>query len=212
MNAFASFLRQQLDQSLPGLHAQRKMEPHSADGGANPRRQPPSTAITSGVMVLVFPHKSRDYEIVLTVRSEDIEQGGQICLPGGRSEENESPEETALRETWEEIGVSSDLINILGKLTPLYVNTSNSIIHPLVGYTPQKPSFKRDPVEVQEVFTTPLAKLISDHHLENTRWNLKGRSYHVPHWTIHSDVPLWGATAMILSEFLELYRLYKSEE
>lgn len=212
MNNLVSFLKSRLDARLPGLKAQRKMEPRPLDHAFKPRRQPPSDAVASGVMLLWYPGLNNQYEIILTVRSEEIEQGGQICLPGGRVEGTESPSEAAVRETREEIGIPPDRIKFLGTLTPLYVNSSNSLIHPSVGFIPHPPAFERDPYEVQEIFTTSIETLYQSDHLAYTQWELNGRSFRVPYWNIHDTVPLWGATAMILAEFLELYEQYKNED
>ncbi len=210
MDKFASFLKSRLDAPLPGLEAQRKMEPRPLDHTSESRRDPPSDAVASGVMLLWYPSSDERCQIILTVRSEEIEQGGQICLPGGRVEGIESPPEAAVRETREEIGVTPDLYRVLGALTPLYVHSSNSLIHPSVGYISHRPTFERDPFEVQEIFTASLETLYQPDHLVQSRWELHGRPFRVPHWNIHDAVPLWGATAMILSEFMELYGEYKN--
>lgn len=186
------------------------MMPDPRDEGSNPRRDPPSDAIASGVMLPVFPDAEGQLSIILTVRSDEIEQGGQICFPGGRTESVESPVEAAFRETEEEIGVPSKQIAFLGKLTPLYVNSSNSLIHPAVGFMDRRPAITRDPYEVREVFTTRLESLTGPDNLRCETWTLKGRSFYVPFWDIH-EVPLWGATAMILAEFLDLYNEFKSK-
>lgn len=204
MSDFVRFLRKRLKKPLPGHEAQKKMMPEPSDGGPTPGRKPPSDAVASGVMILLFPGQHHHLSTIFTLRSDHIEQGGEICFPGGRAESLESPPEAAFRETEEEIGISREAIEEVGSLTPLYVNTSNSLIHPSVGYIPRLPSLQKDPYEVQEIFHASLKTLNNPSNIKTETWELKGRSFSVPFWDIH-EVPLWGATAMMLAEFMELY-------
>jgi 8-oxo-dGTP pyrophosphatase MutT (NUDIX family) len=204
MSTFSSYFKDRLSRSLPGFTAQKRMMPVPVDEGPNPRRQPPSDAIASGVMALIHPNQQGDFSITLTVRSDQIEQGGQICLPGGRAESLETPLDAALRETEEEIGVHKVLISVLGHLTPLYVNTSNSLVHPTVGFLSELPPIRKDPYEVSEVFHVQLDDLAVPDPQTTETWQLLGRPFKVPYWDIH-EVPLWGATAMMLAELMTLY-------
>lgn len=184
--------------------------PEPSDGTPKPREKPPSDAVASGVMILIFPVRPQHLSIIFTLRSDHIEQGGQICFPGGRAESLESPPEAAFRETEEEIGISREVIDEVGSITPLYVNSSNSLIHPTVGYVPQLPSLQKDPYEVQEIFHASLNTLNDTNNIKTEIWELNGRSFTVPFWNIHK-VPLWGATAMMLAEFMELYNQFRKE-
>jgi hypothetical protein len=85
---------------------------------------------------------------------------------------------------------------------------SNNRVYPVVGFTKQQPEFDLCPDEVEEVFTITLDTLLLKKNITVEDWNLRTHTYRVPYWDVH-QVPLWGATAMMLNELLELYREYK---
>jgi 8-oxo-dGTP pyrophosphatase MutT (NUDIX family) len=96
--------------------------------------------------------------IVFTLRSRNLlSHSGQISFPGGLCEVDETPVQTALRETEEEIGISNNTIEIIGQLTPLFVLPSNSYIFPVVGYSNQFLDIKINHNEVEEAFSKPLS-------------------------------------------------------
>lgn len=210
MQSFIDFLRYRLRQSLPGQDAQLKMAPEPVSGGPLRELKAPPHAAVSSVLILLFPNEENDLELVLTLRSKNIDHGGQISFPGGRSDEGESPEDTALRETYEEVGVPPEEVAIIGTLSNLYIGRSNNFVTPVVGYMDTFPELKLNPAEVEEAFTIELDSLVTKKNLTVENWKLMEQTYSVPYWDVHR-VPLWGATAMMLSEFLEIYREFRSE-
>lgn len=211
MHLFIDFLKGRLnrDRSLPGKDAQLKMAPKPLTDGPPRQMDPPGESVhKSSVLIALFPNPEGELELILTLRSSDIDHGGQISLPGGRSEEDENVVETALREAKEEVGLNPGDIEIIGSLSDLYVNHSNNYVTPVVGYLAETPDLTLNPAEVEEAFTVELNSLAGKKNLTVEQWNLREHSYHVPYWDVHR-VPLWGATAMILSEFLELYREFR---
>ena len=126
---------------------------------------------------------------------------GQIALPGGRIENNETAEETALRETFEEIGIETSSIEILGRLSEFYVEVSQFQIHPVVGWLHSKPVLKINPDEVEKVLFFPVLKFAPPYDFI-TLETIKG-TLDVP-CIQYSEEIIWGATAMILSEFYEV--------
>ncbi len=126
--------------------------------------------------------------------------GGQISLPGGKLEEGESLEECALRECEEEIGIPSTDVSIIGRLTPLPVPVSGFLVQPIVGSIGYNPSFTPSPDEVQDIFTVRLADLLDDDLRGFEQRTLLGQNFNVPFFRF-SNHKVWGATAMILSEF-----------
>lgn len=208
MHSFINFLKHRLQRPLPGLDAQLKMAPEPLSDGPARKMNAPPHASASGVLILMFPNEDNKLELVLTLRSKDIDHGGQISFPGGRSNEEESSVDTALREAYEEIGISPEDVTVIGKLSDLYVSRSNNYVTPIVGYMHSFPELELNPAEVQEAFTVELDSLLMKKNLTVENWNLMQHTYKVPFWDVHR-VPLWGATAMILSEFLELYREFK---
>lgn len=210
MQSFIDYLSRRLEQPLPGLNAQLRMAPTPLTDGPGRKLEAPPHANSSSVLILLFPNPDKELELILTLRSHDIDHGGQISLPGGRSEENESPVETALREAQEEVGISPSAVNVLGLLSDLYVSHSNNLVTPIVGYLTEEPELILNPREVEEAFTVELKSLVNKKNLTVENWDLQKYSYEVPYWDVH-EVPLWGATAMILNELLDLYREFKSQ-
>jgi len=104
-----------------------------------------------------------------------------------------------------------DTITIIGQLSELYVSHSNNLVTPFVGYTAKRPEFEINPAEVEEVFAVELDSLIHKKNITVEDWNLHSYTYRVPYWDVH-EVPLWGATAMMLNEFLDLYREFLSRD
>ncbi len=202
---FFQFLIQRLEISLPGRAAQLKMAPEPVEGQYQHNGQPPEDATPNSVILLLFPGESGEIECLLTHRTEQIRHGGQISFPGGRSEHGEQPHQTALREMQEEVGIPPGFVEVAGRITSLYLHTTSSLILPFVGLMESPPRLKLHPGEVQEAFTVPLNQLADEKNIVREIWQLRGRDYRVPYWDIHS-VPLWGATAMMLSEMIEIYR------
>ncbi|NGP89523.1 NUDIX hydrolase [Fodinibius halophilus] len=207
MKEFTRFLKNRLQKELPGRKAQLKMAPRPVSSGSLRKMEPPDHANDSSVLILLFPNEENKPELTLTLRSRDIDHGGQISFPGGRAEQGESAAETALREAEEEIGIPPESITIIGQLSDLYINNSNNLVTPVVGVVKKKPNFKINPSEVEEVFAVELNSLLHKKNLTVENWELGKHRYKVPYWDIH-QVPLWGATAMMLHEFLDIYQDY----
>jgi 8-oxo-dGTP pyrophosphatase MutT (NUDIX family) len=158
----------------------------------------------AGVLLLLYPIHDV-LHLVLTVRTSNLNHhSGQISLPGGGWEEGDnSYQETALRETREEIGIGSDGLECLGPLTPLYIAPSNNCVHPFVAYLPQRPVFRPDPTEVAELLEVPLHQLAAPETRREEDWIWRGATLHVPFYTV-DEHKVWGATAIVMAEFLTL--------
>lgn len=211
MHPFYDFLEQRLQHSLPGQAAQKKMAPVPLNPDMILPQKKSATARPSSVMILLFPDETEneDLRVILTLRTKNIRHAGQISFPGGRKEKNESALQTALRETEEEIGIHASEIRLAGSITPLFVHKSDNIVTPFIGFLPDKPKLEPDPREVEEAFSVPLDRLLSRDALIREEWTHIKIPYDVPFWSVHR-VPLWGATAMITSELMELYREFRS--
>lgn len=212
LDDFQLFLRNRLNEPLPGRSAQLKMVPEPLDERGTQRpMEPDAHTNKSSVLMLLFPDQRNIASLIFTLRSHDINHGGQISFPGGRSERGETSRETALREAKEEIGIDPAAVNIVGTLSDLLVDVSNNYVTPVVGFMDDKPTLKTNPDEVDEVFAVPLYALTKEENMVTEQWELQPDiPYKIPFWKVH-DVPLWGATAMMLSEFMEIYAEFKSE-
>jgi 8-oxo-dGTP pyrophosphatase MutT (NUDIX family) len=211
--SFYDFLEKRLQKKeRPGRTSQLKMAPNPVGknqpkGEKRPMQAPPK-AKNSSVLILIFPNSGNEWELILTLRTSNINHGGQLSFPGGRSENGENEIQTALREAEEEIGINPDDIHIAGLLSNLYVSHSSNDVTPVVGFLDYTPELTLNPAEVEEAFSVQLDSLVDKKNLTVEDWDLRDEAtYHVPYWDVHR-VPLWGATAMMLSEFLELYRRF----
>lgn len=203
---FITELTDKLQQPLPGQEAQYKMA-HLARRNAVP---PPPNARQAAVLALFFP-KNTDWHIVFIERDNsnpNDRHGGQISFPGGKYEEgDESLQYTAIREAHEEVGVHPEKVEIIGELTDLYIPVSNFKVNPFVGFVDYTPAFRPQVEEVSDVLEVPF-KLLRDYSIQKTtdlrianNITLRG----VPYFDLFGKV-LWGATAMMLSELLEVIR------
>jgi len=198
-----------LRRPLPGRSVQATMSPPVMAAQVD-RWQVPQAHRKAAVLLLLYPAAS-GVAIALIKRSHYAgPHSGQIALPGGAWEQGESLQQTALREAEEEVGVDVNEVRLLGALSPLYIPVSNFNIHPFVAVAGSRPQFYPDPVEVAEVIETPMARLLhpacrGEMERDLGRW---GRSL-VPHFDISGHL-VWGATAMILAEFLSLFELADS--
>ena len=126
---------------------------------------------------------------------------GQIALPGGRIETGETAIETALRETNEESGIYPRDIEILGSLTEFYVEVSNFQIQPIVGWIKSKPEFKINKDEVEKTILFPVKNFAPPY--DEIELETKTGRLNVPCVKFEGEI-IWGATAMILSEFFDI--------
>lgn len=196
----------QLKQPLPGIEAQYRM----ATLGRYRRITPPDTAVNAGVLALFYP-KNEEWHIVLierTSRYPEDRHRGQISFPGGRYEPNDpSLEFTALREAEEEVGIDVEQVEVLGKLTELYIPVSNFLVHPYVAYTGVQPDFTPQPSEVASILEVPFEHFLAEQNIRRTDMTVQGniRLKDVPYFDIGGKI-LWGATAMMMSELLALVK------
>lgn len=187
-----------MEGNLRGIQSHQKMMPpnrklRAAD--SDKKRLKPSS-----VLLLLFAEKNELFVCLIKRPSNMKHHAGQVALPGGRHEPGETPLETALRETWEEIGITADKIEIMGSLSELFVDVSGFLIHPFVGWLEEKPSFKTNPAEVEKTILFPLLKFMNN--LEETELETVSGKLKVPCFHFEGEI-IWGATAMILSEFYD---------
>lgn len=207
---FHDFLDRRLREPLPGANAHRKMLPLSSElVNTEARVKPeaaPANAKQSAVLIPLIDNDNR-IEVVLTLRSDNLTtHKGQISLPGGRKNNNETIVQAALREAEEEIHLHSDYVKVIGNLTTIYVPPSNSIIHPIIAIVGEEhPQFYAQPTEVEEIFTVHLDALSYESIKIGVRDGTSGMRFKAPYWDIHPRVALWGASAMILCELRDLY-------
>ena len=185
---------------LPGVTAQLLMAPR-------PRRSWPPGSDPDRIrhaagLLLVFPLEGRAH-VVLTVRAHTLDRhGGQVSLPGGVIEPGETFEQAALREAHEEIGLAVDAVRAFGSLTSLDIPVSGFRLHPIVAVTDTHPALKPSDGEVARIIEAPIDVLMDPARLV---WRTMPREGQPPldfPAFLVDEVEIWGATAMVLAEFL----------
>jgi len=194
-------LRTSLNAPLPGAAAHDMLAPRPrAEWPAGFRQQDLRHAAG---LLLVFP-KDGAAHIVLTERAHSLERHrGQVSMPGGALEPGESVEQAALREAHEEIGLDTTAVQALGALTPIDIPVSGFRLHPIVAAMDATPSLQPAQGEVARILETPVEALLDPRTLGRRSVVREGRAIEIPSF-LGAGVEIWGATAMVLAEFLVL--------
>lgn len=153
--------------------------------------------------VLMILYKKKDiWHIPLIVRPKNSRvHAGQLAFPGGKKEEQDlNLQMTALRETWEEVGVKVPDHQVIGSLSPVYIPPSNTMVTPYLAYLDKAPTFTLQPTEVAEVVEASLDELAK---VENARVKEvimeNGMPLPLPAFQIEQHL-VWGGTARMISE------------
>ncbi|MGE0089078.1 MAG: CoA pyrophosphatase [Bacteroidales bacterium] len=195
---FFKNLKNEISKDLPGISAQLRMAPEERPFGQN------RTMLNAGVLILLY-NKNDEIHLALIQRPEyNGPHSGQISLPGGKFEDRDKTLiQTAIRESYEEIGANPDEIEILGSLTPLQIPVSNYFVQPVVGFYKSSPQFKADLTEVDKILEVRLKDLIHPENKSVKEFVFGSLRFNAPIYNPHNLV-IWGATAMILAEFIEV--------
>jgi 8-oxo-dGTP pyrophosphatase MutT (NUDIX family) len=193
-------LKERLQAPLPGLQAQDEMAPPQRFEEIS-RYQPNAQTRRSAVLILLYPQEQKlFFPLILRPENSGV-HSGQIALPGGRKDEEDIDLiHTALREAEEEIGVIVPRHHVLGQLSEFYVPPSNFLVYPVVAWLDEKPAFYPSKDEVVEIFETDLWDFVLGDKRKIKTISTKYMQSEVPYFDLHNQT-VWGATAMILSEF-----------
>lgn len=199
-NIFAA-LKDKLCGTLPGERAQRKMAPD----GRRLRFDQNGEPLQGAVLILLYPEDGLNVIMIERAKYDGV-HSGQIAFPGGKKEnEDVDLQHTALRETFEEIGVRSSEVHILGKLSRLYIPVSNICVFPFVGLLEKPLQFKIDRFEVQRIIQIKVKELMDPTNCQVATFTGKNYTIEAPCYMV-GGVKIWGASAMMLSELLELFK------
>ncbi len=170
--------------------------------------KPEWEARPAAVLIPIF-HDAHEWHLVYTRRTDEVEQHrGQVSFPGGLIEDHDtSALETALREAEEEIGLQKDSVQIIGSLDVLLTVTQFQVL-PFVGKIAWPYEFSPNPDEVARVFSVPLTWLLNTDNLElRFRYPVpNGPSVPVYYFKPYQDEVIWGATARITLNLLEIIK------
>jgi mutator protein MutT len=199
MQISASHIKNALSGNLRGIESHQKMMPPNR--GLHPPKNYEKRLKSSSVLLLLYPENNELFVCLIKRPANMKHHASQVAFPGGQIEPGETPLQTALRETWEEIGIPAENIEILGALSELFVDVSGFLIQPFVGWMKGRPVFKINQAEVEKTILFPFLSyrnIIEETELETVSGKLT-----VPCF-FHDNEIIWGATAMILSEFYDV--------
>ena len=198
-------LKAALARPLPGAEAHRLAWPKPSRGVEEDLRQSYAPA---AVLIALCPGEPFLFPLIRR-RLEMRHHPGQISLPGGESEAGEEPASCALREAFEEIGLPADSVETLGLLTPITVPVSGYSIQPVVGWVRTPPRWRAQREEVDEILFADPDRLLVEGPRGTVRLERGGMRIEAPAYVVRDrageEANVWGATAIILAEFLAVW-------
>jgi 8-oxo-dGTP pyrophosphatase MutT (NUDIX family) len=202
LKSVEQILRERLAGTLPGIEAQLRFAPSPTRPGWQAGHLPAESRMAAALL-LVYPRDS-GVAVPLTVRGLGLARhAGQISLPGGAADPGETIVDAALREASEEIGIDPSSVRVLGELTPVHILVSGFTLHPIVGVTETEPDFVAAPGEVEEILEISLDDLRDASRIRRGVRMREGLAIEYPYFDLVGH-QVWGATAMILGEFISL--------
>ena len=193
---------------LPAKSAHLKMAPIERIAMIKDGFDDIKTAREAAVMMLIYPKNTIAHLVLIVRNSYPGVHSSQIAFPGGKVEDVDiNLKETALRETYEEIGIHPSKIQIIRDFSSVYIPPSNFLVHPFLGVSATELEFTLQVTEVAEIIEIPLSILLDDNIISlkiiDTSY---AKSIEVPTFLIGEHV-VWGATAMMLSELKDSLKM-----
>ncbi|MWB96672.1 NUDIX domain-containing protein [Flavobacterium sp. GA093] len=166
----------------------------------------------AAVMMLLYPKNDKTHLVLIVRNAYNGVHSSQIAFPGGKYETFDGNyEETALRETHEEVGIAPEKIEVIKHFTPMYIPPSNFLVYPFLGFSKEELLFYPDIREVAEIIELPLSVFLNDEIIiDATLSTSYADNIVVPAFNIQNHV-VWGATAMMLSELREVLKVVFEE-
>ncbi|MBT8261213.1 MAG: CoA pyrophosphatase [Bacteroidia bacterium] len=207
-SAFQSAIVKIKKMPLPGEDSHMEMAPMERLLELKRLAHMAQSAKKAGVLMLFYPSELNQTHFVLILRKTyKGVHSAQVGFPGGKFEEVDTTfQDTALRETQEEVGVPSHTISVIRELTELFIPPSNYIVKPYLGLTAVNPTFIPQESEVEDIIEVPLTEFMDDGILIKKNLSTSyAKSIDVPAFKLQEHI-VWGATAMMLNEVRQLFK------
>ncbi|MEY4962802.1 MAG: hypothetical protein RLZZ323_121 [Bacteroidota bacterium] len=203
---FLQFVPKLIAANLPATEAHAKMAPlERLTNLKNPSFQSKNPR-TAAVLMLCYPKNGLTHLVLIVRNSYKGVHSAQIAFPGGKYEQEDADfATTAIRETYEEVGIHPDKIEIIKSFTEVYIPPSNFMVHPFLGICKEEITFSLDPIEVAGIIELPLTTFLTDSIVVETQLKTSyANSINIPAFAIENHI-VWGATAMMLSELKDVF-------
>ena len=196
-----------LKEELPSISAQTKMAPNDRVAILNDRNYQDNNPKKAAIMMLFYPKNTITHLVLIVRNSYPGVHSSQIAFPGGKVENFDANlEETALRETHEEIGIPPYKIKVIRPLTEIYIPPSNFLVYPFLGFSNHELDFTLQKEEVAAIIELPITKFMDDSIIVSKLMNTSySKNIEVPCFKV-DDHYIWGATAMMMSELKEMLK------
>ena len=196
-----------LKEELPSISAQTKMAPNDRVAILNDRNYQDNNPRKAAIMMLFYPKNTVTHLVLIVKNSYPGVHSSQIAFPGGKVENFDvNLEETALRETHEEIGIPPNKIKVIRPFTEIYIPPSNFLVYPFLAYSNHELDFTLQKEEVAAIIELPITKFMDDSIIVSMLMNTSySKNIEVPCFKV-DDHYIWGATAMMMSELKEMLK------
>ncbi len=204
---FLEYVPKLTDVALPASEAHYRMAPKERIESLKNLNYDSLNPKDAAVLMLFYPKNGRTHLVLIVRNSYKGIHSAQIAFPGGKYETNDQTyENTALRETHEEIGIHPEKIEIIMPFTHLYIQPSNFMVYPYLGVCKEEIVFVPDANEVAQIIELPLSDLLNDNLIITTKMSISyAKNSTIPAFEINKHI-VWGATAMMLSELKEVLK------
>lgn len=192
--------------NLPGQKVQYQMAPEDRADLLNKNLINEKTK-KSAVLILLYKKNDEIYSVLTKRAIYDGHHSGQICLPGGKLDKDydKTNLDTAIRETFEEVGYKINKNDIIGELTSLHIPVSNILVFPFIAYVDSEIELTPDNNEVKKIIEYKVSDLLNNSIRKTEFVKKKKYKIYIPYFNIENE-KVWGATAMIINEFIYLLK------
>lgn len=198
---FTQRLAVRLQAPLPREAAYQRVKVKRPDGGTISFKEQ-EIKKEGAVLIAFYEENGQLYFPLIQRPTYDGVHSGQIALPGGKKEESDRDLiQTAIRESYEEVGIDPAKVEVIGTLSSFYVGASNFQVLPVLAHLQEKPLWKPEPSEVDEIIESPLEAFLRPDAIKEKTLNIRGFSMMAPYFDVKGKV-IWGATAAMLSELM----------